>query len=416
MNQANPARQVHRKFKAAPAPVSTPAGRSQPPQQNMCRWRRRLAGENLRSSASTTGSVLTKLTTGIKVTVYSEENGWAKIKANGKEGYVSTKYLTTSEPSKSSTPGIPKIQSTPAPVSAPAAKPTTTTKYVQVATGSQLNLRSSASTTGSVLTKLTTGIEVTVYSEANGWAKVKANGKEGYVSAKYLTTSEPSKSSTPSIPKIQSTPAPVSAPAAKPTTTTKYVQVATGSQLNLRSSASTTGSVLTKLTTGIEVTVYSEVNGWAKVKANGKEGYVSAKYLTTSEPSKSSAPSIPKTANTPIQVSAPIKQETTTKYVDVKPKTSLNMRTKPSTNASIIIKLAKGIEVNVISEQNGWSLVKVYGKEGYVSSEYLSIVNPGSNLGTDSEETKVNINNDPITPASAVNEGEMLPIPTPVVE
>ena len=93
-------------------------------------------------------------------------------------------------------------------------------------------------------------------------------------------------------------------------------------------------------------------------------------------------------------VSAPIKQETTTKYVDVKPKTSLNMRTKPSTNASIIIKLAKGIEVNVISEQNGWSLVKVYGKEGYVSSEYLSIVNPGSNLGTDSQDTKDNRTND----------------------
>ena len=92
------------------------------------------------------------------------------------------------------------------------------------------------------------------------------------------------------------------------------------------------------------------------------------------------------------------------------------MRTKPSTNASIIIKLAKGIEVNVISEQNGWSLVKVYGKEGYVSSEYLSIVNPGSNLGTDSEETKVNSNNDPITPAPAVNEERQLPIPTPVVE
>ena len=56
------------------------------------------------------------------------------------------------------------------------------------------------------------------------------------------------------------------------------------------------------------------------------------------------------------------------------------MRNKPSTNASIIIKLAKGIEVKVISENNGWSLVKVYGKEGYVSSEYLSTLNPGSNL------------------------------------
>ena len=164
---------------------------------------------NVRATASSTAPVLTKLAYGSKVMVYSEESGWAKVKANGKEGYVSTKYLTTSEPSKSSTLSTPKIQSAPAPVSAPAAKPTSTTKYVQVATGSQLNLRSSASTTGSVLTKLTTGVEVTVYSEANGWAKVKANGKEGYVSAKYLTTNAPSKSSTPSTSKIQSTPAPV---------------------------------------------------------------------------------------------------------------------------------------------------------------------------------------------------------------
>ena len=43
-----------------------------------------------------------------------------------------------------------------------------------------------------------------------------------------------------------------------------------------------------------------------------------------SEPSEGSTPSIPKTANTPIQVSAQIKQELTTKYVDVKPKTNLN--------------------------------------------------------------------------------------------
>ena len=227
---------------------------------------------------------------------------------------------------------------------------------------------------------------------------------------KYLTASAPSKSSTPSTPKIQSAPAPVSAPAAKPTTTTKYVQVATGSYLNLRSSASTTGSVLMKLTNGIEVTVYSEANGWAKVKANGKEGYVSGKYLTASAPSKSSTPS------TPNQVSVPIKQEATIKYVDVKLKSSLNMRNKPSTNASIIIKLAKGIEVNVISENNGWSLVKVYGKEGYVSSEYLSTVNPGSNLGTDYEETKDSSNNDSMIPAPAVNEEDTPTIPTPVVE
>ena len=111
-------------------------------------------------------------------------------------------------------------------------------KYVKVDSGSNLNVRATASSTAPVLTKLVYGSKVMVYSEESGWAKVKANGKEGYVSTKYLTTSEPSEASTPSTPKIQSAPAPVSAPAAKPTTTTKYVQVEGGSNLNLRSSAS----------------------------------------------------------------------------------------------------------------------------------------------------------------------------------
>ena len=257
---------------------------------------------NVRANASSSAPVLTKLAYGSKVIVYSEESGWAKVTANGKEGYVSAKYLTTSAPSKSSTTSTRKSK-TPAPVLAPVAKPTTTTKYVQVATGSYLNLRSSASTTGSVLTKLTNGIEVTVDSEANGWAKVKANGKEGYVSAKYLTTSAPSKSSTSSTPRKSKHTSTRISTSSEANDDNKICAGGNAARyLNLRSSASTTGSVLTKLTNGIEVTVDSEANGWAKVKANGKEGYVSAKYLTTSAPSKSSTPSTPKTKYTSTRI------------------------------------------------------------------------------------------------------------------
>ena len=136
-------------------------------------------------------------------------------------------------------------------------------KYVKVDSGSNLNVRATASSTAPVLTKLAYGSKVMVYSEESGWAKVKANGKEGYVSAKYLTTSEPSKSSTPSTPKIQSTPAPLSAPAAE---ANHHNKICAGggrySILNLRSSASTTGSVLTKLTTGIEVDRYKFRGEW----------------------------------------------------------------------------------------------------------------------------------------------------------
>ncbi|MFF2458831.1 SH3 domain-containing protein, partial [Peribacillus simplex] len=140
----------------------------------------------------------------------------------------------------------------------------TATKYVNVSTGS-LNMRKSGKATASVVAILSKGTKVTVYSEANGWAKVKANGKDGYVSTKYLSTAKPGAGSTTVTPEK---------------TTTKYV---TGS-LNMRKSGKATASIVAILSKGTKVTVYSESNGWAKVKANGKDGYVSTKYLSTAKP------------------------------------------------------------------------------------------------------------------------------------
>ncbi|MDQ7862188.1 SH3 domain-containing protein [Peribacillus frigoritolerans] len=61
---------------------------------------------------------------------------------------------------------------------------------MNVSTGS-LNMRKSGSDSASIVAKLTRGTQVTVYSESNGWAKIKANGKEGYVSTKYLSATKP---------------------------------------------------------------------------------------------------------------------------------------------------------------------------------------------------------------------------------
>ena len=126
---------------------------------------------NMRKTGTESASVVAKLAKGTQVTVYSESKGWAKIKANGKDGYVSTKYLSTTKPGT---------------VTKAAATVKTTTKYVNVSTGS-LNMRKSGIESASVVAKLTRGTQVTVYSESKGWAKIKANGKDGYVSTKYLS-------------------------------------------------------------------------------------------------------------------------------------------------------------------------------------------------------------------------------------
>ena len=112
----------------------------------------------------------------------------------------------------------------------------TSTQTVNVASSSTLNLRASASASAAILASLANGTKVSVHSIENGWAKVTANGKTGFVSSKFLK--EENK------------------------TTSQYVKVSDGSKLNLRASASTSGAILASLANGTQVTVHSNANGW----------------------------------------------------------------------------------------------------------------------------------------------------------
>ncbi len=297
---------------------------------------------NMRSSASTSSSIISKLNRDTELTVISESNGWAKVRVNGKEGFVSSQFLSQNKPGAAPTQQQPIV---------------TTTKYVNVSSGSSLNMRKSASSSASVITKLARGVEVIVYSESNGWAKVRAYGQEGYVSIAFLTSTKPG------------TEKPT--PPAQVVEVKKFVNITSTSSLNLRSSASSSATVIGKLSRGTEVVVLSELSSWTKVRVDGKEGFVSSKYLSSEKPGVA-------------EKEEPITEEIenkTTQYVNVSLGSSLNMRTSPSISASILVKIARGVEVQVYSESNGWAKIHVYGHDGYVNSSFLSTtkpVNPGT--------------------------------------
>ena len=137
-------------------------------------------GLNLRKGPGTSYSVIRTLSKGTAVTVHSSSNGWSKISVNGVEGYVSTSFLSSTNPSTNSSTSN-ETTSTP-----------TTTMYVTPDAG--LNLRKGAGTSYSVVKTLSKGTAVTVHSSNNGWSKVSANGVEGYVSTSYLSSTKPSTS------------------------------------------------------------------------------------------------------------------------------------------------------------------------------------------------------------------------------
>src|SRR5690606_41737856 len=120
---------------------------------------------------------------------------------------------------------------------------------------------------------------------------------------------------------------------------TNYVSVNPGSNLNLISAPSTHASIIGKLANGTKVDDLSDLTLRDALKINGKTGYVSAQYLKSNSGNNSGGGSTEKVI--------------ATKYVSVNPGSSLNLRNGPSTNATIIGKLANGTKVDVLSESNG---------------------------------------------------------------
>lgn len=203
---------------------------------------------------------------------------------------------------------------------------------------SVLNLRSGASTQHSIVAKLTKGTKVSVFYVKNGWAKVAIGTKVGFVSDTYLKTVSNNHISTQ-----------------------KYTVKVNGS-LNVRIAPSMNSKVAGYLKNGTTVNVIAINNGWAKIKTNVGERYVSAKYLvkgvvstnqtTTSKPENSTTISMPVAGNSFVNVN------------------NLRMRDE---NGRVICLLKKGTKIDIVSDKGDYVGIKLQnGKVAYVYKNYVS--------------------------------------------
>ena len=138
---------------------------------------------------------------------------------------------------------------------------------VAATTGSSLRVRSDASTDASILSTLDKGVAVAVLDDSiSGWYKINYGGTVGYVSADYVFIDQDN-------------------------IFTSYGSV-NGDGVNVRSSASTDGSVLATVDKGTIVTVNGFENGWYDVTCEyGTEGYIRSDFLdlTANDSSSSSS-------------------------------------------------------------------------------------------------------------------------------
>lgn len=111
------------------------------------------------------GEIITTLPQNTMVAVLNSSSSWYKVVANGKEGYVSSEFLTGSLTTDFSL-GSAKI-----------------------VCDTSVNFRSQPNTSSSVLASLRNGTVVSVTGVQGGWFKVTYNGQKGYVHPDYLSFS-----------------------------------------------------------------------------------------------------------------------------------------------------------------------------------------------------------------------------------
>ena len=273
----------------------------------------------MRETYSFEAKKIASLEVGTKVEVVAIGEYWSKIKYSGKTGYIPKEYLQETTPA--STVGE-NYSST-----------STNTSATKGTVTAAVNLRSTASWSGTKLLVINKGEEVEIVEKGSEWTKVKYSSKTGYIPTEHVKVSSGSTSGSSST----------------EATTNATITEAT----YIRATASWSAEKVLLLNKGDKVTALSKTGDWVKVSSGGKTGYVSVDFINISEKIEDNS--------TPT--------ETTTKYVVNAD--SLNVRSGPGTNYSILGSVKSGTVINVYSITNGWAKIKYNNAVGYVSASYI---------------------------------------------
>lgn len=174
---------------------------------------------------------------------------------------------------------------------------------------------------------------------------------------------------------------------------------------------------------GEQVNVIEIINGWSYIETQNTKGWIRQENLqkveeaqTSTEGQQGQETTTPENTQQE-QVTEKVPQEEQPQQVEEKVlktqyinSATVNLRKEPNTSSEILTSYALNTPVEVLSEENGWSKVRVSGKEGYMSSSLLSDTKLETSRGattvrtvkTDSKADNNSTTNE--VPASMTNE------------
>jgi uncharacterized protein YraI len=147
-----------------------------------------------------------------------------------------------------------------------------------------------------------------------------------------------------------------------------YAYVTANGGLRLRFGPGTNFEVLTTIPDGTRISLLDSVGAWVRTEYDGKDGWVSAEYLTDAEPAEQYADS---------------SEDKSSEYAYVAADGGLlRLRSGPGTNFEVLAAIPDGTRISLLDSVGAWVLTEYDGKSGWVSAEYLTDAAPAGQTGT----------------------------------
>ncbi|MGA3602868.1 N-acetylmuramoyl-L-alanine amidase [Lysinibacillus agricola] len=210
-------------------------------------------GLNIRKSkdSSSNANIVGTVNKGGKLSVYAVEGDWLKVSSEDTYAYIYKKYAQFLDADGNALGDVQK----------------------QVTTTQSINIYVKPTSSSKVISTVDSKVKLPVYKTVSGYYLTEVNGLPGYIVANSTEDVKVEQPSTPD-PKPTPTPDPITPPV-----TGDLLGRATVDNLNIRTEANSTSTVVSKLKKGDYVQVNS-INGyWAQVTSNGQTGYVHKSYL-----------------------------------------------------------------------------------------------------------------------------------------
>ena len=236
------------------------------------------------------------------------------------------------------------------------------------------NLRKTADSNSTILEQLNLNEEVEILEESGDWYKVEARNITGFLRKDLLTVNEEveqtnnTESNTEEVNNQEET----NAESNQETTNQTQEETTTDTNEETKKVAETTKLKIVPAINATDiievkqdetVTVIETMNDWVCIQTGTTKGWIRSDKLKSAE-EETTEPVVENEENTPVE-------ETVLKTLYVT-ETTVNVRKEPNTTSEVVTKLNLNTQVDVYSEENEWSKVKVNDQEGYILTSLLS--------------------------------------------